>query len=281
MSLAIRILAPALVLAGVASFPAYAASADKTVSCSSNNGDRVECAADLRGYSLADVKQQSRAECVVGRNFGYDDRGVWVDGGCRGAFTFREGGERYDGPRSYGYTEPGIDGEKRVRCESEGGRKANCDADLRGYRFVEVRNLSRADCVIGRNFGYDDRGVWTEEGCRGEFVFADERTRVTLSGRSLSRVQQHGRHRSLRVPGRPHSGLSSRRRRTRPSREAAQPHGMRRRQELGREPRRHLGRRRLPRRLRGAHAPVVVALTRAREISVASASAGATLSSSW
>ena len=114
---------------------------------------------------------------MVGRNFGYDDRGVWVDGGCRGdVHASVKAASGTTAARSYGYTEPGIDGEKRVRCESEGGRRANCDADLRGYRFVEVRNLSRADCVIGRNFGYDDRGVWAEEGCRGEFVFADERT---------------------------------------------------------------------------------------------------------
>jgi hypothetical protein len=177
MTRAIRLfLAPALLLACAVCLPAHSESADKTVSCSSRGGDRVECAADLRGYSLADIKQESRAQCEVGRNFGYDDRGVWVDGGCRGAFTFREGGDRDDRARSFGYSEPGVDGEKRVRCESKGARRADCEADLRGYRFVEVRNLSRADCVVGRNFGYDDRGVWTEEGCRGEFVFVDERT---------------------------------------------------------------------------------------------------------
>ncbi len=176
MTLATRIiLTPALMLAWLASWPAHSESADKTVSCSSRGGDRVECPADLRGYSLADIKQQSRASCEVGRNFGYDDRGVWVDGGCRGTFSFHEGDKRDDSARSYGYTEPGIEGEKRVRCESKGARRATCDADLRGYRFVDVRNLSRADCVIGRNFGYDDRGVWTSDGCRGEFVFADER----------------------------------------------------------------------------------------------------------
>jgi hypothetical protein len=175
MTLATRILASALVLAGFSALPAQADSTDRTISCSSRSGDRVECPADLRGYSLADIQQQSRAQCEIGRNFGYDDRGVWVDGGCRGAFTFREGDDRSEDARSFGYTEPGIEGEKRVRCESEGGRRANCDADLHGYRFVEVRNLSRADCIIGRNFGYDDRGVWTAEGCRGEFVFADER----------------------------------------------------------------------------------------------------------
>jgi hypothetical protein len=170
------LLAPALILACAASFSVQADSSDRTVSCSSRDGDRTECAADLRGYDLEDIKQESRAECNVGRNFGYDDRGVWVDNGCRGTFTFSPDDDRDQGARSFGYTDPGLAGEKRVRCESKGARRAECSADLRGYRFTDVRNLSRAECRIGRNFGYDDRGVWTSDGCRGEFVFMDNRS---------------------------------------------------------------------------------------------------------
>jgi hypothetical protein len=47
--------------------------------------------------------------------------------------------------------------------------------NLRGYRIADVHELSRADCDIGRNFGYDDRGVWVDGGCRGEFVFTRDR----------------------------------------------------------------------------------------------------------
>jgi hypothetical protein len=61
---------------------------EKSVACSSNDGRRNECAADLRGYTVRDVDQSSRTECVVGRNWGYTDRGVWVDNGCRATFLF-------------------------------------------------------------------------------------------------------------------------------------------------------------------------------------------------
>ena len=61
---------------------------EKSVSCSSNDGHRNVCAADLRGYAVRDVDQFSRTQCVVGRNWGYTDRGVWVDDGCRAEFIF-------------------------------------------------------------------------------------------------------------------------------------------------------------------------------------------------
>ena len=145
---------------------------EKSVACSSNDGRRNECVADLRGYTVRDVDQSSRTECVVGRNWGYTDRGVWVDDGCRATFKFDKsrGG---DHPRSWGYrdSEYTSSGEQRVRCESKDGRRNECNVNLRGYRIADVREISRADCDIGRNFGYDDRGVWVDGGCRAEFVF--------------------------------------------------------------------------------------------------------------
>jgi hypothetical protein len=149
---------------------------EKSVACSSNDGRRNECAADLRGYTVRDVDQSSRTECVVGRNWGYTDRGVWVDNGCRATFLFDKsrGG---DHPRAWGYRDHQPAEEQRVKCESRDGRRSNCDADLRGYRIADVHELSRTDCDIGRNFGYDDRGVWVTDGCRAEFTFVSGRDR--------------------------------------------------------------------------------------------------------
>jgi hypothetical protein len=146
--------------------------AEKSVTCGSKDGRHTECSADLEGYSVRDVDQESRTTCVVGRNWGYSNRGVWVDEGCRATFHFTNvrGGNH---PRSYGYRDEGwkADDEQRVRCESHDGKRNNCNANLRGYRIEDVREISRADCDIGRNFGYDDRGVWVDDGCRAEFIF--------------------------------------------------------------------------------------------------------------
>jgi hypothetical protein len=150
---------------------------EKSVACSSNDGHRNECPADLRGYTVRDVDQSSRTECRVGRNWGYTDRGVWVDDGCRATFRFdrTRGG---DHPRAWGYRDSAESSdEQHVKCESRDGRRNSCDADLRGYRIADVREISRTDCDIGRNFGYDDRGVWVDDGCRAEFTFVSTRDR--------------------------------------------------------------------------------------------------------
>src|SRR5262245_23831159 len=106
---------------------------EKSVACSSNDGKRNECPADLRGYTVRNVDQSSRTECVVGRNWGYTDRGVWVDDGCRATFQFDKsrGG---DHPRAWGYRDrPSAGEEQKVRCESHDGKRNVCDVNLRGY----------------------------------------------------------------------------------------------------------------------------------------------------
>lgn len=148
----------------------------KSVTCESTDGHRKNCAADLRGFTVRDVDQESRTECVAGRNWGYDDRGVWVDDGCRGTFRF----DSYRGgnhPRAYGDHDRDYSSsdELRVKCESKDGHRNNCDVNLRGYRIADVKEMSKADCDIGRNFGYDERGVWVDGGCRGEFLFTRDR----------------------------------------------------------------------------------------------------------
>lgn len=176
MNVAIRVVVAA-VLASSACGLALADdnwSPEKSVDCSSNDGRKNECAADLRGYTVRSVDQSSRTECVVGRNWGYTDRGVWVDEGCRATFRFDKsrGG---DHPRAWGYRDSAPSGDQRVKCESKDGRRNVCDANLRGYRIADVHEISRTDCDIGRNFGYDDRGVWVDGGCRAEFTFESVR----------------------------------------------------------------------------------------------------------
>ncbi len=61
--------------------------------------------------------------------------------------------------------------QKKVTCESHDQARKTCEADLRGYRIVDVNEISDADCDIGRNYGYNNRGVWVDDGCRAEFVF--------------------------------------------------------------------------------------------------------------
>jgi Protein of unknown function (DUF3011) len=56
-----------------------------SVSCASRPGTRQECAADTsRGVVLA--RSSGEAACLLGKTWGYDDRGIWVADGCVAEF---------------------------------------------------------------------------------------------------------------------------------------------------------------------------------------------------
>jgi hypothetical protein len=62
------------------------AQAVSTVTCGSPDGARQHCAADTSaGVTLA--RATSDQACLLGKTWGYDDRGIWVIGGCSGEFV--------------------------------------------------------------------------------------------------------------------------------------------------------------------------------------------------
>ncbi len=55
-----------------------------------------------------------------------------------------------------------------VSCVSKGKERQQCSADTRAG-IVMLRPTGEAACLLGRNWGYDDQGVWVSEGCGGDF----------------------------------------------------------------------------------------------------------------
>jgi hypothetical protein len=56
-----------------------------TISCSSHNYRYQYCGANTDGYARL-VSQRSKAACIRGRTWGYDNGGVWVNNGCSADF---------------------------------------------------------------------------------------------------------------------------------------------------------------------------------------------------
>ena len=56
-----------------------------------------------------------------------------------------------------------------VRCESSGGARQDCPADTSGGVAL-ARSYGKAACLLGKSWGYDNRGVWVSEGCDAEFL---------------------------------------------------------------------------------------------------------------
>jgi hypothetical protein len=138
----------------------------ETVSCSSKKGRTSYCEIDTR-YGVQLVDQRSRTPCIEGDTWGYDRRGVWVSGGCRGEFQANPPPRQTRG-RDYGrgnqYSQQVL-----IACESYDHEPTYCSVPTRG-RVVLVNQLSRSSCREGRDWGYDRRGVWVANGCRAEFA---------------------------------------------------------------------------------------------------------------
>lgn len=138
------------------------------VRCESQSERTRRCNANTRG-GVTLTRQLSRTQCVQGRNWGWDNTGIWVSQGCRAEFVTGRGGG-YGG--SYpGNSRPGNPGNqaRTIRCESQSNRHRRCDVQVR--RDVQLgRQLSDTRCVRGQNWNWDRNGIWVDRGCRAEFV---------------------------------------------------------------------------------------------------------------
>src|SRR5713226_7820683 len=83
-----------LVVAALAVF--MPRSVAQTISCSSDDGKRHYCSANGRARL---VQQRSQSACTEGYSWGSDNRGVWVDHGCRADFEIERGQGGWDRDR--------------------------------------------------------------------------------------------------------------------------------------------------------------------------------------
>ena len=62
-----------------------------------------------------------------------------------------------------------VQAAQTINCASEQGRHRYCRVQTGGYVRLDEQ-LSDAACVAGRTWGYDDWGIWVDNGCRARFV---------------------------------------------------------------------------------------------------------------
>jgi hypothetical protein len=131
--------------------PGY--SAQQRITCSSNDGKRNWCAiGNSRDAQL--VRQISGSPCVRGQTWGIDNRGLWVDRGCRADFVFSTG-------------PPPRPPQQTVNCSSNNGKRNWC-GPARDARLV--RQISGSPCVRNQTWGIDNQGLWVDRGCRADFA---------------------------------------------------------------------------------------------------------------
>ena len=71
-----------------------------------------------------------------------------------------------------------------ITCISKQGERQVCKADT-AAGVVLLRSTGDSECLLGKNWGYDDAGVWVSNGCGGEFAVGEHQAkraeRATLS----------------------------------------------------------------------------------------------------
>jgi hypothetical protein len=132
----------------------------RSLMCQSKNNGKATCPADT-SYGVQLARQLSKNDCERGKDWGFDQNGVWVDNGCRAEFVL--GGERRFAPMTSSAS-PVI-----VTCESANNATTQCRADTY-YGVTLARQLSKSACMRGETWGYDANGIWVSGGCRADFV---------------------------------------------------------------------------------------------------------------
>ncbi|MGH9334059.1 MAG: DUF3011 domain-containing protein [Vicinamibacteria bacterium] len=60
-----------------------------------------------------------------------------------------------------------------MACSSKPGERQHCRADT-SKGVVLSSSSGDSPCLLGKSWGYDDRGIWVSDGCSGEFVVGQE-----------------------------------------------------------------------------------------------------------
>jgi hypothetical protein len=141
----------------------YVTDSGRVVHCVSTEGGRTYCGRERMRYAISGTPA---AVCVEGRTWGFDDRGVWVSGGCVADFNMLPGDVVVD--RSAYLTSGGG----KVHCVSTANGRTYCGPPNAEY-LIKDRTGENLECVQGRTWGVDERGLWVSGGCVADFDTAD------------------------------------------------------------------------------------------------------------
>jgi hypothetical protein len=137
-----------------------------SVTCESRNYQQQNCPTGLLITNAWLTQQISSAPCIQGRTWGFVNGDIWVTQGCSGQFSVQGRGA----PAAV-MPPPYVPANGTLVCESRDYQQAFCPTGRRVSSAWLVAQRSRAACLQGRTWGYDQGGIWVTQGCEGEFGF--------------------------------------------------------------------------------------------------------------
>jgi hypothetical protein len=132
----------------------------EVVRCESNDYRTIRCPMNTSG-GVRISRQLSNTPCQQGRNWNFDRSSVWVKDGCRAEFIGSVGGG------GGGWGGGGGGGSDIIECSSRNYQPARCNVNIR--RGASIDRVLGGECIQGRTWGWDNRGIWVNNGCRGRF----------------------------------------------------------------------------------------------------------------
>lgn len=138
-----------LAFAGLLALSPARAEAQQTVTCSSNGYERAYCSVHTSG-GVRLVRQLSDAECVNGRSYGTDRRGIWVSRGCRAQFQvgYRNGQQGQWGGRDGRYDDRYDDRYDRYDNRAQQARANQAIRVCRRAVADRYRNVRNSDVDV-------------------------------------------------------------------------------------------------------------------------------------
>jgi hypothetical protein len=143
---------------------------DQVVRCDSRNMSRTYCGDATSQYTMVGYRDN---DCVPGRTYGQDSRGLWVAGNCSAQFR-RVNDDRRDDRYGYGNGNGQDRYPQALRCAGNSSGRTYCSD---GNARYTLRDGSSRNCIEGRTWGNDQRGLWVSNACNAVF------TREPYSGR--------------------------------------------------------------------------------------------------
>src|SRR5688572_23522964 len=70
-----------------------------------------------------------------------------------------------------GHARANDSGTMTLICASAGSERQHCQANTSSGILLS-RSTGSGACLLGRTWGYDDAGVWVQDGCSAEFIVA-------------------------------------------------------------------------------------------------------------
>lgn len=136
--------------------PGYAG---QRVVCESWNYQPRSCPMDTRGGVR--LSRVIAGDCREGQTWSWDRNSVNVRGGCRAEFAAGGGGPGWGGGGWGG-------GGQTIDCNSWNYQPARCPVSVN--RDVELIQVYGGECIEGRSWRWDRRGIDVRDGCRARFL---------------------------------------------------------------------------------------------------------------